>query len=135
MSSSTQSLTPEALRARHQVRPLQPDEEGFSVTRLPAGVYGFAYAPGQDEVPVFAGHSYHSFEIHKLADGTQFLLGFVTPDEALALQAGQSGTAAILYPAPWGNSQVLVSVPVDRILSPKKLLRREDGNPFHFTLA
>ncbi|HYL77240.1 MAG TPA: hypothetical protein VEU96_23705 [Bryobacteraceae bacterium] len=135
MSSSTQSLTPEALRVRHQVRPLQPDEEGFSVTRLPVGVYGFAYAPGQDEVPVFAGHSYHSFEIHKLADGVVFLLGFVTADEARELEAGQSGAAVTLYPAPWEDSQVLVSVPASRIVAPKKLLRREDGNPFHFALA
>jgi hypothetical protein len=135
MSSSTQSLTPEALRARHQVRPLQPEEEGFSIGRLPPGVYGFAYAPGQDEVPVFAGHSYHSFEIHKLADGTEFLLGFVTPDEEKALEAGQPGVAVTLYPAPWDNSQTLVSVPASRMVAPKKLLRREDGNPFHFTLA
>jgi hypothetical protein len=135
MSSSTQSLTPEALRARHQVRPLQPDEEGFSVTRLPPGVYGFAYAPGQDEVPVFAGHSYHSFEIHKLTDGVLFLLGFVTPEEAQALEAGQPGAAVTLYPAPWEDSQVLVSVPANRMVAPNKLLRREDGNPFHFTLS
>jgi len=105
------------------------------VTRLPPGVYGFAYAPGQDEVPVFAGHSYHSFEIHKLTDGVLFLLGFVTPEEAQALEAGQPGAAVTLYPAPWEDSQVLVSVPANRMVAPNKLLRREDGNPFHFTLS
>ncbi|HEV2689415.1 MAG TPA: hypothetical protein VGV35_12705, partial [Bryobacteraceae bacterium] len=74
MPSSTQSpLTHETLRARHQVRPLRPEEEGFAVERLAPGVYGFTYAPGQDEVPIFAHASYHSFEIHKLADQTVYI--------------------------------------------------------------
>ncbi|HEV2690824.1 MAG TPA: hypothetical protein VGV35_19845, partial [Bryobacteraceae bacterium] len=73
--------------------------------------------------------------IHKLADETVYILGFVTPDEEKAVQAHQEGAAVALYPAPWENSQALVSVPVSRIVSQRKLLRREDGNPFHFTLA
>src|SRR5277367_559002 len=70
------------LRTRHQVRALTPEEEGTAIAVLPSGVYGFTYAPGQPEVPLFSKNSYHSFEMHKAADGTEYVLGFVTPSEA-----------------------------------------------------
>jgi len=134
MTDSAQ-LTPESLRARHQLRSLEEAEEGSNIERLPAGVYGFSYAPGQEEVPIFAKPSYHNFEIHKLIDGSVHILGFVTPEVEQALQAGQPGTALELFPAPWETAQVLVTFPVTRIVANRKLLRREDGNPFHFSLA
>jgi len=61
-------LTIEALRGLHQVRPLERAEEGRAARDLPAGVYGYAYSPGLDEVPVFAQKKYHSFEVHKATD-------------------------------------------------------------------
>ncbi len=124
----------EALRAAHRVRALEPDEEGSAVSALPNGTYGFTYAPGQPEVPLFAKHSYHSFEVHKSTDGTAYLLGFVTQLEASDLEASKEGAAIRLFPSPWENSQSLVSVPVTGIVAPKRL-PREDGNPFPFTLA
>jgi len=131
---SEQAAAIEALRASHQVRHLRPEEEGSAVGALPVGVYGFAYAPGHDAVPLFAKKSYHSFEVHKSVDGTAYLLGFVTPQEAADLEAGKEGAAIRLYPDPWESSQSLVTVPLSRILSPKRM-PREDGNPFPFTVA
>lgn len=124
----------EALRAAHNVRLLKPDEEGSSSAALPNGVYGFTYAPGQPEVPLFSKQGYHSFEVHKAADGTEYVLGFVTQLEASDLAASKEGTAIRLFPSPWENSQSLVSVPVAGIVASKRL-PREDGNPFPFTLA
>lgn len=124
----------EALRARHIVRPLQPEEEGSALDLLPAGIYGFAYAPGHEAVPLFAKKTYHAFEVHRAADGTQFLLGFVAAQEAADLEAGKEGANIRLFPDPWESAQSLVCVPFARILPPKRM-PREDGNPFPFTIA
>jgi hypothetical protein len=123
----------EAIRDRHQVRSLRPEEEGFSIARLPAGVRGFTYAPGQPEVPVFANKTFHSFEVHKVADGTEYLIGFVTPSEEAALEAAEPGASINMFPDASDASPILVSVPVARILPPKRM-PREDGNPFPFSL-
>jgi len=133
-SPATQSAELEALRSSHKVRPLNPEEEGSSAAALPPGVYGFTYAPGQPEVPLFSKHNYHSFEIHKLADGAEYLIGFVTPAEASDIAAAKEGAAIRLFPAPWESSQSLVSVPAAGIVAPKRM-PREDGNPLPFTLA
>jgi len=126
--------TLELLRDRHQVRSLRTDEEGFSIARLPNGVRGFTYAPGQPEVPVFAHKTYHSFEVHKAADGTEYMIGFVTASEAEQIEAGKEGSGVRLFPDPSDDSPVLVSVPVARIVPPRRM-PREDGNPFPFSLA
>lgn len=101
---------------------------------LPNGVYGFTYAPGQPEVPLFSRQGYHSFEVHKASDGTEYVLGFVTQIEASDLEASQGGAAIRLFPSPWETSQSFVSVPVAGIVSSKRM-PREDGNPFPLTLA
>jgi len=133
-SPASQSAELEALRASHKVRPLNGEEEGSPAASLPPGVYGFTYAPGQPEVPLFSKHNYHSFEVHKLADGTEYLIGFVTPSEASDIAAAKEGAAIRLFPAPWENSQSLVSIPASGI-APSKRMPREDGNPFPCTLA
>jgi len=122
------------LRARHQVRPLKPEEEGSAIASLPNGVYGFTYAPGQPEVPLFSKHNYHSFEVHKAADGTEYLIGFVTPPEASEIAAAKEGAAMRLFPAPWETAKSLVSVPASRMAASKRM-PRDDGNPLPFTLA
>ena len=124
----------EALRKQHQVRALALDEEGLPAAALPPGVYGFTYAPGQPEVPLFSKQNYHSFEVHKAADGTEYLIGFVTPLEASDLAASKEGAAIRLFPSPWEGSQSLVSVRVSGIVAPKRM-PREDGNPLPITLA
>ncbi len=124
----------ELVRDRHRVRSLKPEEEGFSIARLPNGVRGFTYAPGQPETPVFANKTYHSFEVHKTADGTEYLIGFVTPSEAQEFEAGKEGVSIKLFPDASDVSPVLVSVPVARIVPPRRM-PREDGNPFPFSLA
>jgi hypothetical protein len=133
-SPASQSAELEALRASHKVRELKPEEEGSAAAALPPGVYGFTYAPGQPEVPLFSKHNYHSFEIHKMADGAEYLIGFVTSAEATDIAAAKEGAAIRLFPAPWENSLSLVSVPAAGIIAPKRM-PREDGNPLPFRLA
>jgi hypothetical protein len=124
----------EDLRSQHQVRALKPEEEGSAAAALPPGVYGFTYSPGQPEVPLFSKNNYHSFEVHKTADRTEYLLGFVTTSEASDVAAMREGAAIRLFPAPWKDSQTLVTIRASAIV-PSKRMPREDGNPFPCTLA
>ena len=124
----------EELRHRHGVRPLEPGEEGSQIARLPAGVYGFSHAPGQPEVPLFARKGFHSFEVHKAAGGTEYLIGFVTPKEASDLAARKEGAAVQMSPDPWEGSQTLVNVDASTIVPPKRM-PRENRNPFPFSIA
>src|SRR6266540_1726720 len=72
----------EQLRDEHRVRLVNSAEEGVPLHSLPAGVYGFTYAPASHEAGLFAKASYLSFEIHKTSSqGTQ-IVGFVTEQEA-----------------------------------------------------
>jgi hypothetical protein len=128
-------LTFESLRDLHKVRPLKKEEEGSAVAKLSAGVYGYTCAPGFDEVPIFSKKTYHSFEVHKASDGTEYLLGYVTPQEAAELDTRNQGKPVRLFPEAWEASTSLVSVPFSDIQAPKRLPPREDGNPFPFNIA
>src|SRR5690349_1994128 len=66
------------LRASHGVRELAPELEGVALEHVPAGLYGFTYAP-LTESPLFAKQTTGSFEMHRALDGTAFLVAYVTP--------------------------------------------------------
>jgi hypothetical protein len=107
----------------------------LSIARLPKGVYGFTYSPGQEEPPVFAKKSYHSFEIHKLPDGSEHLAGYVTPFEAASLQAAKPGTEVRIFPDAWGESNRLVTVDLGLTLRVHRTPTRQEGNPYRIVLA
>ena len=134
-TAKTTQLTFENLRDQHQVKPLKREEEGTAIGRLSGGVYGYTCAPGFDEVPVFSKKTYHSFEVHKAPDGTEYLLGYVTAEEAAGLDTRNQGASIRLFPDAWESSTQMVSVPFADIVAPKRLPPREDGNPFLFTIA
>jgi hypothetical protein len=116
----------EQLRVEHKLRAIDKAEEGTPAERLPNGVYGFTYAPAE-AVPLFARKSWHSFEVHKRGDGSQHLVGFVTPKEAETVRRGAQAEIT-LFPDPWEESTVLVSVPLSRATPSKKGPSREGGN-------
>src|SRR5450432_3010301 len=120
----------EQLRAERGLRALTKDEEGTDIYHLPNGVFGFTYAPGLKEVPVFSKRHYGGFEVHRLTNGEVHLIGFVTPSERDGVTGSKQAVQVIIFPASWGQSTDLVSV-VDKRLQPaKKAVAREDGNPF-----
>lgn len=116
----------EQLRAQHGLRPLEPAEEGTTAERLPNGVVGYTYSPAE-EVPLFAKKTWHSFEVHKLADGSRYLVGFVTHKEAESFRSGAQAEITV-FPDPWEDSTELVSVPFTRAIPSKKGPSREGGN-------
>jgi hypothetical protein len=125
----------EALRAEHGVRLVTEEEEGFGIAKVPPGVYGFSYAPSTEEIPLFCKKTFQSFEVHKLADGSEHLIGFVTPKEAIDLEMGNKAAEIRLYPEPVAEAVRLVSVNLAIVIPNKKGPARSDGNFLSLRLA
>lgn len=121
--------TPEViqLRAGRQLRLVEAAEEGTAAEKQPNGVYGFTYSPQEAAVPLFGKKNWHSFEYHKLPDGSQHLVGFVSPPESALVQSGQH-VEVTLFPDPWEEATRLVSVPMSRVVPSKRGPSREGGN-------
>lgn len=108
----------EKARAAHALRPLTEDESGSGVERLPDGVYGFTYSPAEPNFPLFRQRDLRSFETHKLADSSVFLLGFLTAEEKTGFDASQAARLTLhLFPEPKGDAIHLASIPMNRVLS------------------
>jgi hypothetical protein len=129
-TSQTQPAAPlpaerqrEAWRREHGVRPVESQWEGFGLAEIPNGMYGYTYAPALAS-PLFAKRTYQSFEVHKAQDGTEYLVGCLTPAEAAQISAGQTTVEVRLYPEPYGEAQVSVCLPLDRV-------ERKSSNPTH----
>ena len=120
----------EQLRSERSLRALTADEEGTDIYRLPDGVFGFTYAPGLKEVPVFSKRHYGGFEVHRQPGGKIHLVGFVTVDEKAAISSSKRAVQVVIFPASWEQSTELVSVVDARLQPAKKAVAREDGNPF-----
>lgn len=133
LSGRSSVLSVETLRSDHSVRALRSEEEGTSLEHLPAGVYGFTYAPDQPTPPLFSKKNYHSFEVHKAGDGTGYLIGYVTSEEARDLETGKSGARVRLFPDAFGEAKSLVRVAISRIVTPKRM-PRDEGNPLPFAI-
>lgn len=120
MSRVTYTNTPdtvdqEPLRATHGVRLVSDAEEGTGVDALPDGVYGFTYSPGLPNAPLFATRRYRSYEIHKVAGGEVFVIGFGDADTARQIASASSDVTVRVQPDPTLSSVVLVKIPYSRI--------------------
>lgn len=116
------------LRAAHGVRLVELAEEGVPFPNLPAGVYGFAHSPDKDSSPLYQKHTYQTFEVHKLPDGSRILVGYATPEDAPAFANGAADRELRLYPEPWGTAVELVSVEWERCEPSRRGPSRQDGN-------
>lgn len=125
-TKSRENAELQALRARNRVRLVEGQEIGFGVDHLPNGVYGFTFTP-QRETPLFEKKMFRSFEAHKLSDGAVHIVGFVTQEEADQIAFADKRFDVKLYPDPYEESVVAVSVPTDRIARPAEP-SRDNGN-------
>lgn len=130
------ALSPEreALRARHGVRAVTSQEEGYDVKALPVGVYGFTAAPAAPELPLFTHPVVRSTEVHKTADGEVHLIGYVQPSEAKLIDGGREPLHIQLFPEPREASATLVSIPMSRI-DLRHPPTRSDGNSMAVEIA
>ena len=116
-----------ALRAKHQVRTLTDLEDGTGLHRLPHGVYGFTYAPGPKDTPLFQTSRPQAFEMHKLADGTVVLVGYVTGELAARIESDRQPLEVRLFPAPRDEANTLVSLPLARLIRYREFSTRDGG--------
>jgi hypothetical protein len=113
--NTVSTVDQEALRVAHQVRVVADAEEGTGVNALPGGVYGYTYAPGLANAPLFAVRRYRSFETHKLPSGEVFVIGFATPETARALSTATGELTVQVHAQPEGTHDTLVTIPYSRI--------------------
>ncbi len=130
------ALSPErqALRARAQVRLIQPEEEGLGVRRLPEGIYDFSSSASSDEIPLFAKPVYGAFEVHKLPGGEVAWVGYVRENDRQRFEQGSEAFAMEFYPEPYGDATRLVSIPASRV-DRRKPQARENGMPMRVEVA
>ncbi len=126
--SLSTNQTREQYRAEHKVRLISPEEDGRGFTKLPAGVYGFTYAPAT-ETPLFAKDGYGAYEVHKLPDGDGRLIVYVTAEQAAALASCPDLLNIDVYPAPFEASIVSFALPMEWITNGVYKVVRREGNP------
>lgn len=116
----------ESLRKKNGVTLVDDSQDGTGLHRLPDGVYGFTYAPGMSDSPLFRKSGSRTFEIHKHG-GNEFLIGYLTADETQKLKAAPGDVELMLYPTPEGDAKNLVEVPLFRVLEHRAQVYRETG--------
>ena len=126
--TKTQTQTREELRNAHQVRVISDSEEGVATKHLSNGVYGFTYAPAQDGVPLFQKPATQSYEVHKLRDGSEHVLCYVSDADQAKLDSAAEVAEVTLYPEEYKDAVNLISVAVSRVASQKFATSRVDGN-------
>src|SRR5262249_42641718 len=109
-------------------------QSGCAAEDCPAGIYAFTYSPSTEGAPLFNSQTFQIFEVHKLADESIHFVGFMTDEDAHALDSASEPVELKLYPEPFDAAQKLVSVPQERIFRPRPT-SREHGNWMPFSLV
>jgi len=117
----------ERLRREHGVVLVTEAQDGDGVHRLPEGVYGFTYAPGLKDTPLFRKSGKRAFEVHKLNGGDVATIGFVTPETEAKLKTLAQTDFIEMYPAPREGHNAIVAVRMSRAALRKAHSTRETG--------
>lgn len=129
-SNKSAALVPqevETLRAIHQVKLIEPKDEGVAIETLPGGVFGFTYSP-QEQSPLFSIKMFQIFEVHKTIAGEVQIIGFISAEEAQKLADPHEEFVSIqLYPEPYERAVKAIGIPKSHILEHRGPTR-ENGN-------
>jgi hypothetical protein len=118
----------EALRKENGVRLVNDEEDGTGVHRLPAGVFGYTYAVGMKDAPLFKKNAIDSFEMHKRIDAEVMLVGYLPDDVVQTLETASDLVDLQLYPVAKGTATRLVTIPMSRVVRMKEHSTRVDGS-------
>jgi len=119
---TTERADRERVRDALKLRPLRQLEVGQRIDRLPPGVYGFAEPPDW-QAPALASSLLKppwELEVQKVAPGDVRLAVYVSDEMALRLSDASGPPRqreVMLYPRRRGQGSVLVSVPLDAVVS------------------
>ncbi|NWF71769.1 MAG: hypothetical protein HXY51_01820 [Nitrospirae bacterium] len=134
------------LRAKNRVSELSFSTPAFRFSAVPVGSYGFitpkylgmALITRSPDLPFEAvSPTPNSFEIHKLADGTGMLVGFVEAQLKPQLTSSQrpKNVRLGLYSNPSGKAPHIVALPLAKLLvdrMPTRLDPKEPGSAVLF---
>jgi hypothetical protein len=118
----------ERLRAEHKLRLVTDAEEGLGVDAVPNGVYGFTYSPAFVNSPLYATRRFRCYETHRRLDGSVYLMGFVSAEDAAKLANQTAPVEICLQPEPEEGAKHFVELPHTRILHHRLMaVRTEHG--------
>jgi hypothetical protein len=111
------------MRARNSVTELLPQQSDLDLRDAPRGSFGFADPRSllrDQRSPRLQRRAYRhsdSFELHKLSDGTTWVIGFTSEESAarLAQESGNSGLRFVLYDSAWPHADRCVAVSTGRV--------------------
>ncbi len=126
--SSSNTHTRETLREQHKLRIVTDSEEGVATRHLSNGIYGFTYSPAQDGVPLFQKHASQSYEVHKLRDGSELILAYVSDVDKTKLDSPAEVSEVTLFPEEYKDATNLITVQVSKIGTHSPATSRTDGN-------
>lgn len=120
------------IRAENSVRSITEAESGEPFATVGNGIYGHSYSPCFDSpAPLFYKSGFQCFELHKLTNGDQVVLGCVTKEIAAKLEAGEFVTLR-LFPEPYDTSVAPVVLNFKHIVRSNNKVSRHDGNYIEF---
>ncbi len=120
------------LRNEHRVRALEPEESRLRVSDVPRRVYGFVdcedllrFLNSQQFRLHRSFYKPYDCEVHKLADGSIHLVGFVGHDTAIQakLESRPKHLRITVYAFAWENAQDIISIPFTDIATLRDLRR------------
>jgi hypothetical protein len=112
------------LRQQNRVTRIEQVESGKTLEEIPVNSYGFAN--GLDFIfrrafielrQLRASRLIRDFEVHKLADGSALIVGYVGKETLTRLREGlRQGESVTLYSDSWKEASNLVAIPLTRLL-------------------
>jgi hypothetical protein len=119
-------------REENKVKLVDKEKTGFPLNETGSGIYGFTYSPSQrGPRPIFEKRGFQSFELHRLSDGREAIIGCVTKEDAEKLATGDFA-AIKLYPEPYDNAVAPGLIFFDHIVRSNDKVSRGDGNFIEF---
>ncbi|MDZ7638475.1 MAG: hypothetical protein U5J83_09545 [Bryobacterales bacterium] len=120
------------IRAENSVRLITEGESGEPLSTVANGIYGHSFSPSfGNPVPLFYKSTFQCFELHKLPNGDQVILGCVTKQVAATLAAGEFATFR-LFPEPYDDAVAPIVLNFKHIVRSNNRVSRDRGNYIEF---
>jgi hypothetical protein len=133
----------EELRARNHVTLIPASETQKTFGQIPAGSYGFVFAPylahaAPRALEMYTHNDPSYFEVHKLNDNQAYFVGYVGPETQERLQKGLGrGEKLTLYSSQWQKAPNLTAILLGSVKCTRSrdmAVRRKGGTIVLFAL-
>ena len=137
------AATIEELRAQNHVTLMPASESQRTFAQIPAGSYGFVFAPylahaAPRALEMYAHNDPSYFEVHKLNDNQAYFVGYVGSETQERLQKGlRRGEKLTLYSSQWQKAPNLLAILLGSVKCARSRdmsVRRKGGTTVLFAL-